>query len=183
MQQVLEPQLPFAGMAREMERLSLAFAKRDPLLLLGPQGSGKTRLIQEALSRNRHVLYIADAVEIAGFHGDGGVTRESRYRGGGGIALIGEEEKQLVLDDGAAHAAVVFAPVLYRFEPGSDCRSRGRGTRLLLAAALLLPPPLASAQKKRFRISHLSLLIREVGRRVPPACLLASFPPQSRRWP
>jgi len=46
-------------MARELERLSLAFATGDPLLLLGPQGSGKTRLIQEALPRNRHVLYIA----------------------------------------------------------------------------------------------------------------------------
>jgi hypothetical protein len=55
----MEPQLPFLGMARELERLSLAFATGDPLLLLGPQGSGKTRLIQEALPRNRHVLYIA----------------------------------------------------------------------------------------------------------------------------
>ena len=42
-----------------MRRLSLAFVTGDPLLLLGPQGSGKTRLIEEALSGNRHVLYIA----------------------------------------------------------------------------------------------------------------------------
>jgi ABC-type cobalamin/Fe3+-siderophores transport system ATPase subunit len=42
-------------MAREVQRLSLAFATGDPLLLLGPQGSGKTKLIQEALARNRHV--------------------------------------------------------------------------------------------------------------------------------
>ena len=55
----MEPQLPFVGMAKEIERLSLAFATGDPLLLLGPQGSGKTRLIEEALSGNRHVLYIA----------------------------------------------------------------------------------------------------------------------------
>jgi len=54
----MEPQLPFVGMVREIERLSLAFATGDPLLLLGPQGSGKTRLIQEALSGNRQVLYI-----------------------------------------------------------------------------------------------------------------------------
>ena len=53
------PQTPFVGMAREMRRLSLAFSTGDPLLLLGPQGSGKTRLIEEALSGNRHVLYIA----------------------------------------------------------------------------------------------------------------------------
>ena len=55
----MEPDLPFVGMAKETERLSLAFGAGDPLLLLGPQGSGKTRLIQEALSRNRKVLYIA----------------------------------------------------------------------------------------------------------------------------
>jgi hypothetical protein len=55
----MEPQLPFVGMAKEIERLRLAFATGDPLLLLGPQGSGKTRLIQEALSGNQHVLYIA----------------------------------------------------------------------------------------------------------------------------
>jgi MoxR-like ATPase len=46
----MEAQLPFVGMAKEMQRLSLAFRVGDPLLLLGPQGSGKTRLIQEALS-------------------------------------------------------------------------------------------------------------------------------------
>jgi hypothetical protein len=46
-------------MAKERERLSLAFAGGEPLLLLGPPGSGKTRLIQEALSGNPHVRYIA----------------------------------------------------------------------------------------------------------------------------
>jgi len=55
----MESQIPFVGMAKEMQRLSLAFRVGDPLLLLGPQGSGKTRLIQEALSINHHVLYIA----------------------------------------------------------------------------------------------------------------------------
>jgi hypothetical protein len=55
----MERQLPFVGMAREMHRLHLAFGTGDPLLLLGPQGSGKTRLIQEALSGNTRVLYIA----------------------------------------------------------------------------------------------------------------------------
>lgn len=52
-------QLPFVGMAKEMQRLRLAFAAGDPLVLLGPQGSGKTRLIREALSSNHHVLYVA----------------------------------------------------------------------------------------------------------------------------
>jgi hypothetical protein len=55
----MEPQLPFVAMAKELYRLSLAFESGDPLLLLGPQGSGKTTLIQEALSSNTRVLYIA----------------------------------------------------------------------------------------------------------------------------
>jgi len=55
----MEPRLPFVGMAREIERLSLAFGTGDPLVLLGPQGSGKTRLIKEALRSHRKVLYIA----------------------------------------------------------------------------------------------------------------------------
>ncbi len=55
----MEPQIPLVGMAKEIERLSSAFGAGDPLLLLGSQGCGKTRLIQEALSGNRRVLYIA----------------------------------------------------------------------------------------------------------------------------
>ena len=55
----MEPQLPFIGMAKEKQRLSLAFGTGDPLLVLGPHGSGKTRLIQEAFLNNHHMLYIA----------------------------------------------------------------------------------------------------------------------------
>jgi len=55
----MESQLPLVGMAKELQRVSLAFGAGDPLLLLGAQGSGKTRLIREALQCNRHVLYIA----------------------------------------------------------------------------------------------------------------------------
>ena len=55
----MDPQLPFVGMAKEVQRLTLAFATGDPLLLLGPQGSGKTRLIREALCSNHQVLYVA----------------------------------------------------------------------------------------------------------------------------
>jgi len=52
------PHLPLVGMAKEIERLNLALEAGDPLLLLGPQGSGKTRLITEALRLHRHVLYV-----------------------------------------------------------------------------------------------------------------------------
>src|SRR6266568_2294889 len=55
----MEPELPFMGMVREVQHLRSAFITGDPLLLLGPQGSGETRLASEALSGNRHVLYIA----------------------------------------------------------------------------------------------------------------------------
>lgn len=55
----MEPQLPLVGMADEVERLSSAFAAGDPLLLLGPRGSGKTRIVREALSGNPRVQYIA----------------------------------------------------------------------------------------------------------------------------
>ncbi|MFY9728470.1 MAG: AAA family ATPase [Bryobacteraceae bacterium] len=55
----MEPQLPFVGMASEIERLNVAFGAGHPLLLLGPQGSGKTRLIEEALRSHQKVLYIA----------------------------------------------------------------------------------------------------------------------------
>ena len=53
------PQLPLVGMEKETLCLSSAFSAGDSLLLLGPQGSGKTRIVQEALSGNRLVLYIA----------------------------------------------------------------------------------------------------------------------------
>ena len=55
----MELKLPFIGMGRELRRLSEAFRTNDPLLLLGPRGSGKTRLIQEALRGNGQVLYVA----------------------------------------------------------------------------------------------------------------------------
>jgi hypothetical protein len=45
-------------MVKEKQRLSIAFSAGDPILLLGLHGSGKARLIQEALSNN-HLLYIA----------------------------------------------------------------------------------------------------------------------------
>ena len=51
--------LPLVNMAKEGERLRLAFDAGDPLLLLGPQGSGKTRLIEEALSGHRQAIRLA----------------------------------------------------------------------------------------------------------------------------
>jgi hypothetical protein len=55
----VDSQLPLVGRSEERRRLTLAFSKGDPLLILGPPGSGKTRLIQEARSSHEKVLYIA----------------------------------------------------------------------------------------------------------------------------
>ena len=55
----MEPRLPLVGMARERQRLNQAFRESKPLLILGPPGSGKTRLIQEALSSNEKILYVS----------------------------------------------------------------------------------------------------------------------------
>jgi hypothetical protein len=51
-------EVPLVGRAKEVERLRLALSSGDPLLLLGPQGSGKTRVIQEALTVSREVRYV-----------------------------------------------------------------------------------------------------------------------------
>jgi len=55
----VEPRLPLVGMAKESERLCQAFRDHTPILLLGLPGSGKTRLIQEAISENEKILYVA----------------------------------------------------------------------------------------------------------------------------
>jgi ABC-type cobalamin/Fe3+-siderophores transport system ATPase subunit len=41
---------PLMGLASEYQRLTAAFRKRQPLLIIGPAGSGKTALIADALA-------------------------------------------------------------------------------------------------------------------------------------
>jgi hypothetical protein len=52
------PKLPLVNRAKEVERLTLALGSGDSVLLLGPQGSGKTRIVQEALFANPRALYV-----------------------------------------------------------------------------------------------------------------------------
>ena len=46
----MDHHLPVVGMTKERQRLSLAFASGDPLLLLGPQGSGKTTICERLVA-------------------------------------------------------------------------------------------------------------------------------------
>ena len=54
----LEPHLPLVGMAKEKQRLIRAFNNREPIMVMGCPGSGKTRLIKESLASNKSVLFI-----------------------------------------------------------------------------------------------------------------------------
>lgn len=56
----MEPELPLVGMTRELRRLSAVLdRKNESLLILGPMGCGKTRLIREALRIRDSSLYVA----------------------------------------------------------------------------------------------------------------------------
>jgi hypothetical protein len=52
------PDFPLFGMAKERKRLTAAFRSREPVLLLGPRGSGKTRLFREIIRADAAVLYV-----------------------------------------------------------------------------------------------------------------------------
>lgn len=54
----MDPQLPLIGMAKERQRLSAALRNRGQLLVLGPQGCGKTRVLKELLHDNEGVQYL-----------------------------------------------------------------------------------------------------------------------------
>jgi len=55
----MELNLPLVGLTKEKQRLANAVVAGEPVLLLGPHGSGKTRLIRDVLRGGRGVVYIA----------------------------------------------------------------------------------------------------------------------------
>jgi len=54
----IAPKLTLVGMGKERARIDHAFAKGESVLILGPAGSGKTRLLQDAAAQSG-VLYFA----------------------------------------------------------------------------------------------------------------------------
>jgi len=46
---VMEPDLPIVGLMNERRKLLEGIRKHEPLLLLGPRGSGKTRIVRSAM--------------------------------------------------------------------------------------------------------------------------------------
>jgi len=181
----MEPQLPFVGMARELERLSLAFATGDSLLLLGPQGSGKTRLIREALSRNPQVRYIAweptlhallesMARALLADPEDWRSAQTSLHLKGRLWTAIESSPTPLVLDgvDGAGFPTYRFlqriyhAPGMALFAASRDASRLGALARLFWNASNVLPIPpldgrdaekLFEAAADRFQLRHLDL--------------------------
>lgn len=55
----MNPKLALVGMAKETARLRGALADGEPLLVLGAAGSGKTRLLGEAMAERAEILYVA----------------------------------------------------------------------------------------------------------------------------
>jgi hypothetical protein len=54
----MEAKLPFVGMVKERQKLLAAFREKQPVVLLGAHGSGKTRLIEEILRHHPGTLYV-----------------------------------------------------------------------------------------------------------------------------
>ncbi len=54
----MEAKLPFLGRAKERQKLLAAFRDKQPVVLFGPRGSGKTRLIEETICRHPGTLYV-----------------------------------------------------------------------------------------------------------------------------
>jgi len=54
----MDPMLPIVGRVEERARLDSALNLRKSVLLIGPAGSGKTRLLQETVKAHDEVLYI-----------------------------------------------------------------------------------------------------------------------------
>lgn len=55
----MEPELPLVGMTRELQRLSAVFDRKgESMLILGPMGCGKTRLIKETLRTHDRHIYV-----------------------------------------------------------------------------------------------------------------------------
>jgi hypothetical protein len=182
---IVDLQLPLVNMSKEVECLRLAIAVRDPLLVLGPQGSGKTRIIQEALSANPqvlsvewrptlHALLVAMANAVLEIPEDRLKTQTSVHLKGIVWSALERSPVPIVLDDivGASFPAYRFLQRVYH-TPGVALFAASRDTRALGALArlywnpqkVLSVPPLSERDAERlfesaadrFNLRHLCL--------------------------
>ena len=65
----MDPKLALVGMAKERSRLDAALRKCEPLLLIGPAGSGKTRLLRDAAAVHPGVVLVAWQPTLRGLLG------------------------------------------------------------------------------------------------------------------
>jgi len=54
----MDPKLPLIGMVKQRARIDHALEKGDSVLVLGAAGSGKTRLLQDAVAVHSGILYV-----------------------------------------------------------------------------------------------------------------------------
>jgi hypothetical protein len=64
----MEPDLPLIGMGRELSRVAGAIRNRESLLVLGPAGAGKTKILKTAAAEQgkgiAYVAYVADLHQV-----------------------------------------------------------------------------------------------------------------------
>jgi len=102
----------------------------------------------------------SDSGKIARFHGSGRVTIESGSWSGRRVALVVEEEKQLVLLDRPAHAAAVVIPVLHGLRPRVIVKTSGVQRGVLIEFICAAVPMVGPAFRDHVNRSETIAILR-----------------------